>query len=95
MVKEMNSPLQPQPQPQQNPLQTNQPLPNKSGLLYFIAQGIKSKLPDAEVNVTADGVEVVFTKEMILKRLFEKAETLSQITEVEVNSRGIVVKVKV
>lgn len=91
----MNSPLQPQLQQKQNPLQTNQPLPNKSGLLYFIAQGIKSKLPDAEVNVTADGVEVVFTKEMILKRLFEKAETLSQITEVEVNSRGIVVKVKV
>ena len=77
-----------------NGLQNRMANMKKNGLLYFIAQGIKSKLPEAEVNVKEDGVEVVFTKEMILKRLFERADALSQVTEVEVDSRGIVVKVK-
>lgn len=68
---------------------------DKQGLLQFIAQGIKTQIPEAQVAVKEDGVEVIFTKEMILGKLFEKAGNLSQITDVEVDTRGIIVKVKV
>lgn len=68
---------------------------DKQGLLQFIAQGIKTQIPEAKVEVKEDGVEVIFTKEMILGKLFEKAGNLSQITDVEVDTRGIIVKVKV
>lgn len=68
---------------------------NKQGLLGFIAQGIKTQIPEAQVTVKEDGVEVIFSKEMILGKLFEKAGNLSQVTDVEVDTRGIIVKVKV
>lgn len=63
-------------------------------LLQFMADGIKQQVPNATVNVTETGLEVIFPKEVILKEIFSKSGDLAQIAEVEVDNRGIVVNIR-
>lgn len=66
----------------------------KKTMLQFMADGIKQQVPNATVNVVDGGLEVIFPKEVILKELFSKAGDLAQIADVEIDNRGIVVKIR-
>jgi len=71
------------------------PKMQKQSILQFMADGIKSKVPDADVKIVDDGLEVVFTKDTILRKIFQNTPELSRMADVNVDTRGIVVLVRV
>lgn len=71
------------------------PQMQKQSMLQFMADGIKSKVPDADVRVVEGGLEVVFSKDTILRKIFQNTPELSKMADVNVDTRGIVVLVRV
>lgn len=71
------------------------PQMDKRGMLQFMADGIKSKVPDADVKVTDIGLEVIFSKDTILRKIFQNTPELSKMADVNVDTRGIIVVIKV
>jgi len=71
------------------------PQVNRAGLLHFMAEGVKSKVPEANVQVTNEGLQVIFTKEAIVKKIFDNNPDLAKLASVTVDSRGIVVLIRV
>lgn len=70
------------------------PQMDKRGMLQFMADGIKAKVPDAEVQVVENGLEVIFSKETILRKIFQNTPDLAKMADVNVDTRGIVVLIK-
>jgi len=77
-----------------NPQGVN-PQVNREGLLHFMAEGVKSKVPEADVQVINEGLQVIFTKEAIVKKIFDNNPDLARMASVTVDSRGIVVLIRV
>ena len=77
-----------------NPQGVN-PQVNRAGLLHFMAEGVKSKVPEADVQVINEGLQVIFTKEAIVKKIFDNNPDLARMASVTVDSRGIVVLIRV
>ena len=71
------------------------PQVNRAGLLHFMAEGVKSKVPEANVQVTNEGLQVIFTKEAIISKIFDSNPDLAKLASVTVDSRGIVVLIRV
>jgi len=68
---------------------------SKQGLMTFLAEGIRSKVPGCQVNVLPDGLEIIFTKELVMQKLFEGAGELSKVANVDIDGRGIIIRVKI
>ena len=77
-----------------NPQGVN-PQVNRAGLLHFMAEGVKNKVPEADVQVVNEGLQVIFTKEAIVKKIFDNNPDLAKLASVTVDSRGIVVLIRV
>ena len=71
------------------------PQMEKRSMLQYMADGIRAKVPQSKVTVTDNGIQVIFTKEIILNEVFKNAKELAQVAEVEVDTRGIVVTIRV
>ena len=77
-----------------NPQGVN-PQVNRAGLLHFMAEGVKNKVPEADVQVVNEGLQVIFTKEAIVKKIFDNNPDLARMASVTVDSRGIVVLIRI